>query len=202
MSGTLFIVSAPSGGGKTSLVKALLAADPAVHLSISYSTRPARPGEQDGREYHFISRARFDQMRDQGEFLECAEVHGNWYGTSQRWIETETRAGNDILLEIDWQGAMQVRRLLPEAVGIFIVPPSLETLAERLSARATDTPAVIERRLRVARDEISHLTEFDYVIINKDFDTAAQDLQCVVRSQRLRLAAQLQRHLALINRLK
>ncbi len=202
MSGTLFIVSAPSGGGKTSLVKALLAADPAVHLSISYSTRPARPGEQDGREYHFISRARFDQMRDQGEFLECAEVHGNWYGTSQRWIETETRAGNDILLEIDWQGAMQVRRLIPEAVGIFIVPPSLETLAERLSARATDTPAVIERRLRVARDEISHLTEFDYVIINKDFDTAAQDLQCVVRSQRLRLAAQLQRHLALINRLK
>ena len=202
MSGTLFIVSAPSGGGKTSLVKALLAADPAVHLSISYSTRPARPGEQDGREYHFISRARFDQMRDQGEFLECAEVHCNWYGTSQRWIETETRAGNDILLEIDWQGAMQVRRLIPEAVGIFIVPPSLETLAERLSARATDTPAVIERRLRVARDEISHLTEFDYVIINKDFDTAAQDLQCVVRSQRLRLAAQLQRHLALINRLK
>ena len=202
MSGTLFIVSAPSGGGKTSLVKALLAADPAVHLSISYSTRPPRPGEQDGREYHFITQGQFDAMRDRGEFLECAQVHGNWYGTSQRWIETETRAGNDILLEIDWQGAMQVRRLIPEAVGIFIIPPSLETLAERLSARATDTPAVIERRLRAARDEISHLSEFDYVIINKGFDTAARDLQCVVSCHRLRLAAQLQRHLALINRLK
>ena len=202
MTGTLFIVSAPSGGGKTSLVKALLAADPEVHLSVSYSTRPARPGELGGREYHFVGREQFDAMRDRGEFLECAEVHGNWYGTSQRWIEAETRAGHDILLEIDWQGALQVRRLIPDAVGIFIVPPSLETLAERLSARATDTSAVIERRLQAARDEIAHLTEFDYVIINNDFDLAARDLRCVVRAQRLRLPAQLERHQALINRLK
>ena len=141
-------------------------------------------------------------MAAAGAFLESALVHGNYYGTSQHWINDQRAAGADILLEIDWQGAAQVRKVIPEAVGIFIIPPSLETLAERLSARATDTPAVIERRLRAARDEISHLSEFDYVIINKGFDTAARDLQCVVSCHRLRLAAQLQRHLALINRLK
>ena len=146
MSGTLFIVAAPSGAGKTSLVRALLANDPAIRLSVSYTTRAARPGEANGRDYHFVARAEFEQMRTRGELLESAEVHGNLYGTSRAWIERETRAGSDILLEIDWQGAVQVRRLMPAAVGIFILPPSIEALAQRLQQRGTDTPEVIARR--------------------------------------------------------
>lgn len=202
MSGTLFIVAAPSGAGKTSLVRRLLADDPTIHLSVSFTTRPARPGEANGRDYHFVARADFEAMRARGELLESAEVHGNLYGTSQAWIEGEMRRGSDILLEIDWQGAVQVRRLMPAAVGIFVLPPSLEALADRLESRGTDTPEVIERRLRAARDEISHVNEFDYVIINKDFEVAVQDLQAIVRAERLRRAVQLVRHRDTINRMK
>ena len=200
--GNFFVVSAPSGAGKTSLVKALLAADPGVHLSISCTTRAPRPSEEDGRDYHFVSRERFHAMRDAGEFLESAEVHGNLYGTREAWVREALGAGRDVLLEIDWQGAAQVRRLAPEAVGIFILPPSLHTLAQRLSGRATDAPEVIERRLRVARSEIGHVAEFDFVIINNDFDEAARDLQAIVRAARLRLAVQTRRHESLINAMK
>ena len=201
MSGNVFVVSAPSGAGKTSLVRALLAADPQVKLSISYTTRPPRPGEVDGVHYHFVSVAQFMEMLNRGEFLESAEVYGNYYGTSQRWIEEQLAAGTDILLEIDWQGAAQVRRLMPKAVSIFILPPSLEALRQRLRERGQDAEAVIERRLAAARDDMSHVAEFDYVIINDDFDTASRDLQAVVRAQRLRVEAQLARHADLLQAL-
>ena len=202
MSGTLFIVSAPSGAGKTSLVRALLAADPGVRLSISHTTRPMRPGEADGRDYHFISRDVFDAMRARGDFLESAEVHGNFYGTSRAWISEGMMAGDDVLLEIDWQGALQVRRIMAEAVGIFVLPPSLDALAERLANRATDSPEVIARRMSAARSEIGHVGEFDYVIINTEFEDAARDLIAIVRARRLRLTAQLSRHRQLIDSMK
>ncbi|MCL6555962.1 MAG: guanylate kinase [Burkholderiales bacterium] len=201
MSGNVFVVSAPSGAGKTSLVRALLAADPQVKLSISYTTRPPRPGEVDGMHYHFVSVEQFMEMLNRGEFLESAEVYGNYYGTSQRWIEEQLAAGTDILLEIDWQGAAQVRRLMPKAVSIFILPPSLEALRQRLTGRGQDSEAVIERRLAAAREDMSHVGEFDYVIINDDFDTASRDLQAVVRAQRLRVEAQLARHAHLLKAL-
>lgn len=200
--GNFFIVSAPSGAGKTSLVKALLAADPGVRLSVSCTTRAPRPGEVDGRDYHFVGRDRFLAMRDAGEFLESAEVHGNLYGTVEAWVRRTRAAGHDVLLEIDWQGAAQVRRLVPDATGVFVLPPSLEALAQRLAGRGTDAPEVIERRLRAARDEIGHVAEFDFVIINKDFDEAARDLQAIVRAARLRLAAQARRQESLINAMK
>jgi guanylate kinase len=202
MTGNIFIVCAPSGAGKTSLVKALLAHEPGVRLSISHTTRPIRPGEEDGRDYHFISRGLFEQMIGRGEFLESAEVHGNLYGTSQPWIEAQRRSGRDILLEIDWQGAQQVRRLIPEAIGVFILPPSMEVLRQRLTDRRQDSPAVIESRLHAARGEIAHLDEFDYVIINGEFDEAVADLVAIVRSPRLRLGPQSTRHRDLINSLK
>ena len=202
MIGTLYIVSAPSGAGKTSLVRTLLAADPAVQLSISYTTRPIRPGEVDGRDYHFVSKETFEAMRARGDFLESAEVHGNLYGTSRGWIEQRMAAGDDILLEIDWQGALQVKAMMPEAVGIFILPPSIDTLSQRLAQRATDTPEVIDRRVAAAKAEIAHVSDFDYVILNKDFEEAAGDLIAVVRAERLRLASQLDRHRELINRMK
>jgi guanylate kinase len=202
MNGSVFIVCAPSGAGKTSLVRALLARDPRVRLSVSHTTRPARPGEQDGRDYHFVSRETFVAMTGRGEFLESAEVHGNLYGTSQRWIDAQRGAGIDIMLEIDWQGAQQVRRLVPEAIGIFILPPSLQVLRQRLMDRGQDSGTVIERRLGAARGEIAHLEEFDYVIINNEFDDAVQDLASIVRTARLRLSAQLSRHGDLINTLK
>jgi len=202
MIGTLYIVSAPSGAGKTSLVRALLAADPAVQLSISYTTRPMRPGEVDGRDYHFVSKETFEAMRAHGDFLESAEVHGNLYGTSRGWIEQRMAAGDDILLEIDWQGALQVRRLMAEAIGIFVLPPSIEVLAQRLTGRATDSEAVIARRVSAARAEIGHVGEFDYVIINNDFEEATRDLTAIVRAVRLRLKAQLLRHRPLIDSMK
>jgi guanylate kinase len=200
--GNFFIVAAPSGAGKTSLVKALLEADPGVRLSVSYTTRAPRPGEANGRDYHFVSRERFLAMSDAGAFLESAEVHGNLYGTAEAWVRDERAAGHDVLLEIDWQGAAQVRRLVPDAVGIFVLPPSLEVLAERLSGRGTDAPVVIASRLRAARDEIGHVAEFDFVIINKHFDEAARDLQAIVRAARLRLALQARCHESLINAMK
>ncbi len=201
MSGNVFIVSAPSGAGKTSLVKALLDADPLVRLSVSYTTRAPRPGEVDGVHYHFVSMETFMEMLERGDFLESAEVYGNRYGTSQRWIEAQLETGVDILLEIDWQGAAQVRKLMPQAKSIFVLPPSLAALERRLTARAQDDAAVIARRLAAAREDMSHVYEFDYVIINDDFAVAAQELQAVIRAQRLTLNAQLARQGELIRAL-
>jgi len=200
--GNVFIVCAPSGAGKTSLVRELLARDPNVHLSVSHTTRPPRPGEQNGTAYHFVARPVFQAMIERGEFLESAEVHGNLYGTSQAWIEAHRAQGHDIVLEIDWQGAQQVRSLIPDAIGIFILPPSLEVLRQRMMDRRQDSATVIERRLKGARSEIAHLGEFDYVIINNNFDEAVKDLASIVRSARLRLPSQIARHSDLINSLK
>jgi guanylate kinase len=202
MTGNVFIVCAPSGAGKTSLVKALLAREPGVRLSVSHTTRARRAGEEEGRDYHFVTPEQFARMRDRGEFLESAEVHGNLYGTSQPWIEKQRKEGCDILLEIDWQGAQQVRRLIPDSIGIFILPPSGEVLRQRLTDRRQDSPDVIESRLRAARGEIAHIAEFDYVIINNGFDQAVDDLVAIVRSARLRLGPQSHRHNELINSLK
>jgi guanylate kinase len=202
MSGILFIVSSPSGGGKTSLVKALLEAEPEVHLSISHTTRAARPGEVSGRDYHFVVTAEFQRMLEAGEFLESAVIYGNHYGTSQKWIERERAGGRDVLLEIDWQGAQQVRRLMKDVVSLFILPPSMEVLASRLKSRGQDSPEAVTRRLAAAREEIGHVAEYDYVIINEDFDRAALDLRSIVRAERLRLPRQLDRHTPLINRMK
>ncbi|TVT76331.1 MAG: guanylate kinase [Denitromonas halophila] len=190
MSGTLFIVTAPSGAGKTTLVKGLLERDASVHLSISYTTRSPRPGEKDGREYHFVDVASFRQLRDRGEFLEWAEVHGNYYATSRVWLQAQIDAGRDMLLEIDWQGAQQVRKAFPGAVGVFVLPPSTEELERRLRGRGTDSEDVIGRRLLAARGEMRHVAEFDYVIINNELPAALDDLVAVVRAARLRYANQ------------
>lgn len=198
MTGTLFIVTAPSGAGKTSLVAALLERDPLVRLSVSYTTRAPRPGEVEGRDYHFVDRATFEAMLERGEFLESAEVYGNLYGTGHAWVRERLEAGDDVLLEIDCQGAAQVRRLIPEAVGIFVLPPSLEALRERLEGRGKDSPEVIARRLTAAKDEIRRVGEFDYVIINKEFDIALRELGAVIQAERVRLAKQLRRHSALV----
>lgn len=200
MSGTLFIVSAPSGAGKTTLASALIAADPMIRKSVSYTTRKPRLGEENARDYHFVSADEFERMRAKGEFLETAEVHGNLYGTSKRTVETETTAGYDVLLEIDWQGAAQIRKLQPRAVAIFILPPSIEALEKRLRGRGQDSGDIIAKRIAAARAEISHVGEFDYVIINDEFNRAAQDLISIIRAERLRLPRQLARHTDLINR--
>jgi guanylate kinase len=202
MSGILFIVSSPSGGGKTSLIKALLESEPEVRLSVSYTTRPARGGETDGRDYHFIDLPEFERMLEAGEFLESAEIYGNRYATSQKWIEGERAHNRDVLLEIDWQGAQQVRRLLPGSVSVFILPPSLEALATRLKRRGQDNEETVMRRLAAAREEISHVSEYDYVIINDDFRQAALDLRSIVRAERLKSARQLARHSDVFNRMK
>lgn len=202
MSGNLYIVSAPSGAGKTSLVAALLEADRGIRKSVSYTTRPPRPGEVSGIHYHFVTMDTFEKMAQAGDFLESALVHDNRYGTSRKWVEEQLAADSDIVLEIDWQGAAQVRRLMPATISIFILPPSFETLLQRLNARAQDPLEVIARRLANAREEIAHVTDFDYVIINNDFRVAAAELQDVVRAERLRTSRQLHRHTALINRLK
>ncbi len=195
MPGTLTIITAPSGAGKTTLVRGLLARDPQVRLSISYTTRAPRPGEEDGREYHFVDVATFRTLRDRGEFLEWAEVHGNYYGTSKVWLREQIAAGHDILLEIDWQGAQQVRKTFRDAVGVFVLPPSLDVLEERLRGRATDSDDVIARRLLAARSEMRHVGEFDYVILNNTLQEAVDDLVAVVRAARLRYAKQHARHL-------
>lgn len=193
-SGTLFIVSAPSGAGKTTLVRELLARDRRVGLSISYTTRRPRPGEQSGRDYHFIDMTEFLAMRNRGDFLESAEVHGNFYGTSRVWLEQEIAAGRDVLLEIDWQGAQQVRRFFPEAVGIFVMPPSLAELERRLRGRGTDDEETIARRHLAALTEMRHVAEFEYVIINNELDEAIGDLMAAVHASRLRLLPQQARH--------
>jgi guanylate kinase len=201
MSGTLYIVAAPSGAGKTTLVCLLLEQDSAVHLSISCTTRAPRPGETDGREYHFIDMAEFHRQIQADEFLEWAEVHGNFYGTSKKWIADQLTAGNDVLLEIDWQGAQQVRKLFPQAIGIFILPPSLDELERRLIGRDTDSREVITRRLAAAQAEMRHVGEFDYVIINNQLQEALDDLRAVVRASRLQFAVQNARHAALFARM-
>jgi guanylate kinase len=195
MPGTLFIVTAPSGAGKTTLVRGLLQRDARVQLSISYTTRDPRPGEENGREYHFVDVPTFRALRDRGEFLEWAEVHGNYYATSKVWLKEQISAGRDTLLEIDWQGAQQVRKHFPDAVGVFILPPSMEELESRLRGRGTDSDDVISRRLLGARGEMRHVAEFDYVIINNEIDAALDDLVAVVRAARLRYANQHLRHL-------
>lgn len=195
--GILFVVSAPSGAGKTSLVKALLKADPAIRLSVSYTTRAPRPGESDGRDYHFVSHEQFHKLLAQNEFLEHAEVYGNFYGTSKSVISRELYAGRDLLLEIDWQGAAQVREHFPRSASIFILPPSFAALRTRLAGRAQDSDEVIERRLAAAAHDVAHADAFDYIIVNDDFDHALQDLVAVTRSIRLETARQLTRHAAL-----
>ena len=180
-----FVVVAPSGAGKTSLVAKLLEREPNLRLSISFTTRPPRPGEADGRDYHFVSGAEFGRMLAAGEFLEHANVYGNHYGTSRRWIEEQLAGDHDVLLEIDWQGARQVRNLFPNTVGIFILPPSLGELRRRLEARGKDAPEVIERRMASAREEISHVLEFEYIIVNERFESAVGDLISVVHAARV-----------------
>jgi len=199
--GCLFIISAPSGTGKTSLVRALLKTDQNIKLSVSHTSRPPRSEETDGRDYHFVSEEKFRQMLSRGEFLESAEVYGNLYGTSQKWINETMKAGHDILLEIDCQGATQVRKIFPQAVGIFILPPSLETLATRLEARGQDDSEVIQKRLIAASEEVSHICEFDYVIINAELEEAIRDLICIVRAEHLKKERQLANHHALITQL-
>lgn len=199
--GTLYVISAPSGAGKTSLVAEMLRADDRLGVSVSHTTRPMREGEQHGVNYHFVSRDEFEAMIGRGDFLEHADVFGNYYGTSQVWVRETLATGQDVILEIDWQGAEQVRRLIPECVGIFIVPPSAEVLRERLTGRGTDAPEVVERRLAEATEECSHAVEFDYLVVNDNFDAALADLLAIVRSQRLRMTAQQARHEVLLSRL-
>ncbi len=195
--GVLYIVSAPSGAGKTSLVKALLKSDPAIRLSVSHTTRAPRPGESDGRDYHFVARDTFEKMLADGEFLEHAEVYGNFYGTSRGRIGQELDAGRDLLLEIDWQGAEQVKRHFPQSTSIFILPPTFSALRTRLTGRGQDSPEIIERRLAAAAHDVAHAEAFDYIIVNDDFDHALQDLVAITRSIRLEAQRQLKRHAAL-----
>ena len=193
MSGNLFIVSAPSGAGKSSLVKALLERDASIRLSISFTTRAPRAGEVDGVHYHFISHEEFQARLGEGEFLESAEVYGNYYGTSQRWIENEMAAGHDILLEIDWQGAAQVRKLMPQARSIFILPPTLAELQRRLVGRGTDSDEVIAKRMAAAHEDVSHSLEFDYLLVNDLFEEALIDLLAIARAHRLLTESQTKR---------
>lgn len=199
--GSLFMVVAPSGAGKSSLVNALLAQEPSIKLSISSTTRQPRPGEQHGREYFFISVEEFLAKRDAGEFLESAEVHGNYYGTSRIRIAEQMRAGTDVLLEIDWQGAQQVRKQFPQALEIFILPPSIQALEERLTRRGQDDPHVITRRILAAGGEIAHAPEAEYVIINQDFATALSELSAIIKSARCRFAQQAARNASLFAQL-
>ena len=200
-SGTLYIVSAPSGAGKTSLVKALIDSMPQVRVSVSHTTRAMRPGEVDGVNYHFVDHERFRVMLGENAFLEHAEVFGNFYGTSQRWVEQTLAEGYDLILEIDWQGAQQVRRLLPDARSIFILPPTQQALRQRLTNRGQDSDEVIERRMREAVSEMSHYVEYDYLVINDDFAHALDDLKAVFRANQLRQRRQQQRHVTLLEAL-
>lgn len=199
--GTLFIISAPSGAGKTSLVKALLKSSNDLIVSVSYTTRPQRPGEIDGVHYNFVTPEEFNNKIQQGEFLEYAEVFGNFYGTSKSWLESRLAEGIDVILEIDWQGAQQIRQIFPKAVGIFILPPSRHTLLQRLHSRGQDSEEVIARRSQEAITEMSHYHEFNYLVINDDFETALVDLKAVMRSQRLSMSRQQEKYHSLIDEL-
>ncbi|WP_085676483.1 MULTISPECIES: guanylate kinase [unclassified Pseudomonas] len=212
-SGTLYIVSAPSGAGKTSLVTALIKADPRVSVSVSHTTRAMRPGEQHGVNYHFVSHDDFKGLITQGDFLEHAEVFGNFYGTSRSALQEVLDQGNDLILEIDWQGAQQVRKLMPEARSVFILPPSQQALRERLDGRGQDSEEIIAGRMKEAVSEMVHYDEYEYVIINDDFDVALEDLKAVfvanreggsavvARAEELKLEKQQQRHAALLKQL-
>jgi guanylate kinase len=199
--GNLFIISAASGAGKTSLIKALREENTQLKLSISHTTRQPRPREVDGLDYHFVDEATFLQMLAQGQFLESAEVHGARYGTSQSAVDAPLKAGFDVILEIDWQGAAQVRRLYPQAISIFVLPPSVEALEQRLNGRGQDSAETIAKRVAAARAEMAHVSEFDYVTINDDFDVALQDITAIIRAQRLVGSVQLQRYADLIQTL-
>lgn len=194
MIGTLFIFSAPSGAGKTSLVNALLECTSHIGVSVSHTTRAPRPGEEDGHAYHFVDQNAFKDMISADAFLEHAKVFDNFYGTSRAWVESELAAGRDVILEIDWQGAQQVRKLMPESVSLFIAPPSIEALRERLQGRGQDDQAIIDRRMADARSEMSHYAEYDYLIVNDDFDNSLEELRAVVIARRHRLEAQQERH--------
>jgi guanylate kinase len=182
--GRLFVVTAPSGAGKTSLIDAVMRADPSLKISVSYTTRSPRPGEKEGVDYRFVDEPTFHAMRERGEFLESAEVHGNHYGTAKRVILEAVEKGEDLILEIDWQGAQQVRRLYPDCVGIFILPPSIEELERRMRSRGQDSEAVIRRRVANAKEELAHAGEFKYAIINKDFETARRELASIIERER------------------
>lgn len=199
--GTLYTVSAPSGAGKTSLVSALVKSNPEVCVSISHTTRPMRPSEVNGVNYHFIDHPTFEAMLAEGAFLEHARVFSNLYGTSQHWVEETLRQGMDVILEIDWQGAQQVRKLMPNTVGLFILPPSLACLRQRLTGRGQDAESVINARMAEALSEMSHYVEADYLIINDDFTTALAQFQALITSQHLRLSQQVQKYTALIQEL-
>jgi guanylate kinase len=200
----LYVISAPSGAGKTSLVKALIEQLPRVEVSISHTTRVMRPGEEDGVHYHFVDQSRFLELADQAAFLEHAEVFGNYYGTSQQGVVDQLATGRDIILEIDWQGARQVRRLMPECLGIFIVPPSREVLEERLRGRGQDAEEVIAGRMQEAVSEMSHFPEFDYLVINDDFEQALDELKAIFIANRLIMRRQKETHaellMALVNK--
>lgn len=199
--GTLYIVAAPSGAGKTSLVKSLVETTPGVVVSVSHTTRPPRPGEQDGAHYHFVSPATFDAMLAEDAFLEHAQVFGNRYGTSRAAVSARLEAGLDVILEIDWQGARQVRALAQDSATIFILPPSREALRQRLAGRGQDSPETIERRMAAALDELSHYAEFDYLIVNDEFPAALEALRAVVIANRQRREAQLTRQRGLLRTL-
>ncbi|KGO99222.1 guanylate kinase [Novilysobacter defluvii] len=196
--GTLFIVSAPSGAGKSSLVNAVLARDPAIRLSISFTSRAPRPGERHAEHYHFVDEAEFERMVEAGDFFEHARVHGDWKGTARQSVEPQLAAGKDVLLEIDWQGARQVRSKVPGAISVFILPPSRDALEQRMRKRGQDSEEVIARRLAAAREEMSHYGEFDYVVVNEDFPVAVEELCSIFTASRLRRAVQTVRHGRLI----
>ena len=201
MRGTLFIVAAPSGAGKSSIVNACLVRDPNIRLSISFTSRAPRPGERHAEHYHFVDAAEFQRMVAAGNFFEYALVHGDWKGTAKQSVEPQLAAGHDVLLEIDWQGALQVRRQLPEAVSVFILPPSKEALEHRMRARAQDSEETIQRRLAAAREEMSHYDEFDYLIVNEHFQTAVDEMCAIFVASRLRRPLQAARHGDLIRAL-
>ncbi|HEY2346151.1 MAG TPA: guanylate kinase [Xanthomonadaceae bacterium] len=201
MRGTLFIVAAPSGAGKSSIVNAVLARDPAISLSISFTSRGPRPGERHAQHYHFVSIDEFQRMIDAGDFYEHALVHGDWKGTARQSVEPQLAQGRDVLLEIDWQGARQVRAKVPDAISVYILPPSLAELERRLRARAQDSEDVIARRLAAAREEMSHYGEFDYVVVNEVFDRAVDEVCAVFTASRVRRDAQVARHGRLIGSL-
>lgn len=201
MRGTLYIVAAPSGAGKSSIVNACLARDPNIRLSISFTSRQPRPGERHAEHYHFIGAGEFERMVAAGDFFEHARVHGDWKGTARQSVEPQLAAGRDVLLEIDWQGARQVRAKVPDAVSVFILPPSAKALEDRMRARGQDSEDVIRQRLAAAREEMSHYGEFDYVIVNEDFDTAVDEMCAIFAASRLRRDAQVARHGRLISSL-
>ena len=201
MRGTLYIVAAPSGAGKSSIVNAVLARDHNISLSISFTSRPPRPGERHAEHYHFVSAAEFEGMVAAGDFFEHALVHGDWKGTARQSVEPQLMGGRDVLLEIDWQGARQVRRQILDAVSVFILPPSRVALEERMRKRGQDSDAVIAQRLAAAREEMSHYGEFDYVIVNEYFETAVADMCSIFTASRLRKDAQVARHARLITSL-